>query len=399
MLKVNKFVQASKSLPVKRLRQMLLRPGPAFQRIVPLALLLTTASAAQAYPIPDPPRYALTVVGGAGSEAYDVNILGDVVGQLSVGGTNHAFMYSGSTLLDLGTGGASGAAAYHVNDLGQVVGTLSDTGRGTGFLYSGGSMSALAGSFSAFGINNSGTITGVFGVPGSNGFAYPHAYSYSGGVFTDAGTLTAEGGSYGYAINNAGVIAGYAEWATGANRPTNVISYQDGVLNDLGAFPGPWSYGYSINDHGDIVGVGTIARLGGDLYPRRALMYTDGALHNLGSLAPDAYSSAFDINNLDQVVGEADTADGLHGFIYQDGAMIDLNTLIDPASGWTIRNAQAINDLQQIAATACMGDVCHAVRLDLVSQVPEPASWAMSGFGAALLLAARRRARRPLPAR
>lgn len=378
MLKLNKFVQASKSLP--------------------FALLLGTASAAGAYPIPDPPRYAVTVVGGAGSVAYDVNILGDVVGQLDVGGTGHAFMYSGSTLLDLGTGGASSATAYHVNDLGQVVGTMSGAAGGTGFLYSGGGMSALAGSSSAYGINNSGIITGVFGVTGSDGFAYPHAYSYSGGVFTDAGTLIAEGGSYGRAINNAGVIAGYAEWATGANRPTNVISYQDGVLNDLGAFAGPWSYGYSINDHGDIVGTGTIARIDGDLYPHRALLYSDGVLYNIGSTEANAYSSAFDINNLGQIVGEAETAGVLHGFIYEDGVMIDLNTLIDPASGWTIRDAQAINDLQQIAGTACMADVCYAVRLDLVSQVPEPASWAMSGIGAGLLLAARRRARRSRPA-
>jgi probable HAF family extracellular repeat protein len=361
--------------------------------VIALVMLLAAAAATHAGAIPDPPRYALTVVGGPGSLAYDVNLRGDVVGRLAVGGTDHAFLYAGGVLADLGTGGADAAAARHVNDSGQVVGTLSDAGGGSGFLYSGGSLARLEGSFSAYGINNSGTITGVFGVTGSDGFAYPHAYRYAAGVYTDVGTLIDEGGSYGYAINDGGAIAGAAEWAVGTNRPTDVILYQDGVLRDLGAFAGPWSYGYSINDLGHIVGSGTIEAIGGDLYPRRALLYADGVLQNLGSLAPDAYSTAFDINNLGQVVGAADTADGLHGFLYEDGTMLDLNTLIDPASGWTVRDAQAINDLAQIAGTACRGEICQAVRLDLVPQVPEPAGWAMYGIGAGLLLAARRRFR------
>ncbi len=55
--------------------------------------------------------------------------------------------------------------------------------------------------------------------------------------------------------------------------------------------------------------------------------------------------------------------------------MVDLNTLIDPASGWVITDANGINGAQQIAATACRGGAigeCYAVRLDLVSAVPEP---------------------------
>jgi hypothetical protein len=76
---------------------------------------------------------------------------------------------------------------------------------------------------------------------------------------------------------------------------------------------------------------------------------------------------------------------GYHGFFYdKDGGMIDLNALIDPATGWVITDASAINGAQQIAATACRGSglvECYAVRLDLVSAVPEPGSWAMLLFG------------------
>ncbi len=370
MLEIKKFTRQRKLLPV---------------------LLLGAMAAARANPIPDPPRYALTVVGGAGSAAYDVNIHGDVAGQLAAGETTHAFVYAGGTLVDLDTGEGAASSARHLNDHGQVVGTVWREGSASGFLYGGGSLSRLEGSFSAYGINNAGTITGAFGVTGTDGFAYSHAYSYTAGVYTDAGTLIEDAGSYGFAINGAGAITGAAEWARGANWPTNVILYQDGVLRDLGAFGGPWAYGYSINDLGHIVGSGTISHDSGDLYPRRALLYADGILQNLGSLAADADSMAYDINNLGQVVGAAETASGMHGFLYEDGAMVDLNTLIDPAAGWTIRDAQAINDVEQIAGTACKGALCYAVRLDLVSQVPEPDGWAMAGIGLGIVAVARRR--------
>jgi probable HAF family extracellular repeat protein len=354
-------------------------------------LLLGAAPAALAGPGAAAPYYAVTVIGGAGSAAYDVNLRGDVVGGLAAGDTTHAFLYSGSTLSDLGTGGGTGSLARHVNDSGQVVGSMWGLDSGSGFLYSGGTLGALAGSTSAYGINNSGTITGVFGVVGTDGFAYSHAYSYTAGVYTDAGTLIEDAGSYGMAINSSGAIAGYAEWARGANWPTNLVVYKDGVLSDLGAFEGPWAYGYSINDAGRIVGAGTIGFSGADLYPRRALLYAGGALQNLGSLMQDGDSFAYDINNLDEIVGAAATATGLHGFLYANGAMVDLNTLIDPASGWTITDAQAINDVHQVAGTACKGDLCYAVRLDLVPAVPEPAGWAMAGAGFGILALARRR--------
>lgn len=99
---------------------------------------------------------------------------------------------------------------------------------------------------------------------------------------------------------------------------------------------------------------------------------------DLGGLVPHYSSSASDINNLGQIVGAARMADfGSHAFLYEGGAMLDLNALIDPESGWVIQDAAAINDLQQIAATACRGDVCQAVRLDLVPAVPEPAGYAL----------------------
>jgi len=37
-----------------------------------------------------------------------------------------------------------------------------------------------------------------------------------------------------------------------------------------------------------------------------------------------------------------------HAFLYSGGKMIDLNSLIDSTSGWTLKTAQGINDNGQI---------------------------------------------------
>lgn len=108
-------------------------------------------------------------------------------------------------------------------------------------------------------------------------------------------------------------------------------------------------------------------------------------LRNLGGFGANLSSAAADVNNLGQIVGAGNLADGgAHGFLYENGELIDLNALIDPAAGWTIRDAAAINDVEQIAATACRADGCFAVRLDLVPAVPEPSSFAMLAAGLVL---------------
>jgi hypothetical protein len=51
-------------------------------------------------------------------------------------------------------------------------------------------------------------------------------------------------------------------------------------------------------------------------------------------------------------------------FLWQRGKMVALDSLINPASGWHIVDARAINERQQIAGTGCRAGVCQAVRLD-----------------------------------
>lgn len=365
---------------------------------LPLFRLLLAALLAAPLLVQADPRYAVTVVGGANSRAYDLNNVGQVVGALDVGGVSHAFLYSGSTFIDLGTLGGANSGASAINDSGVIVGTSETASSSSGFIYHAGVMSAIPTTYfsSANAINNAGAVVGMQLVD-AGGDQYRHAFVYAGGAMTDLGTLPYGDDSHGLGINSAGHIVGAAaNLIDGApNRPTTSFLYRDGVMTDIGNFGGIWSAATSINDLGHVVGYsGLPDPIGPDLYPQRAFLYIDGVMHNLGSLVHGMSTTADDINNLGQVVGWGAIGSGNHGFLFAEGAMVDLNTLIDPAAGWTITEATGINDLQQIAGTACRDGTCYAVRLDLVSAIPEPPTYAMLFAGAVLVGFARRRKQR-----
>ncbi|CAH0285334.1 hypothetical protein SRABI118_03909 [Massilia sp. Bi118] len=342
------------------------------------------------------PRYAVTVVAGAGSQANDLNNAGQVVGWLQAGDAYHGFVYSSGLLTDIGTLGGRDSNAMAINDLGQVVGnsSIDANGGSYGFLYSGGSMSALGGGtyMQAYGINNGGAIVGSMFVSMPDD-VYRHGYMLSGGTLTDLGTLPYSDGSVGIAINSHGDIVGAAASTIhGApNYPEDPFVWHEGTMTGLGNLGGPWGAAVSINDLGQVVGylgVDSLPGNPGELYPRAAFLYVNGEMHVIGELLPGESSFASDINNLGQVVGSSRGASfDSYAFLFENGEMIDLNTLIDPASGWTITGANAINDVQQIAANACRAGVCQAVRLDLVSAVPEPPVFALLAAGLALGLA------------
>jgi probable HAF family extracellular repeat protein len=353
------------------------------------------------------PRYNVVPIAGPGSWASGINSSGQVVGSMAVGGNDHAFLFSSGTLSDIG--GVSGTVSHAgaVNDLGQVAGwSESVTGFAGGWVYKGGSATPIAGPgiLTANAINNSGSVTGTAFVAGAGDGGQYHAYVSTGGTFTDLGTIPGRYESGGYDINNAGHVAGSTSQDPGGapNYPTNPMLYRGGIMTDLGGdgYMGPWSFARALNAYDQVVGtLGVDFGAPGVLYPTQAFLWQDGAYQLLGTLAPGLNSWASDINALGWIVGAGETSEsGLtHGFLFRDGGLADLNTLIDPASGWVIEDATAINDLGQIAGKACIGGECFAVRLDLVSAVPEPASSAMLLGGAglfALMGVLRRLARR-----
>ena len=60
------------------------------------------------------------------------------------------------------------------------------------------------------------------------------------------------------------------------------------------------------------------------------------------------------------------------------GSMVDLNTLIDPASGWLLMDARGINDSGQITGFGTIGGQTHAY---LLSPTSEPASLSLLALG------------------
>lgn len=340
------------------------------------------------------PTYTVTVVGTAGSEARGLNNNGQVVGYLTTpGGDRHAFVHLGGVTTDIGTLGGSNSIAYGINDAGQVVGGAENAGGVERvFSYAGGVMSDLgtlggSGGY-AQAINNAGSIVGSV----RQGDGAWRAFLYSGGVMQNLGTLPSSGEFYSFAnaINEGGDIAGISSAGDFVlpEPPQHAFLRCCGdIMVDLGTFGGQFSEAIGINDLGDVVGNASTA----ELMHNHAFLYAGGVMIDLGTLPGDGYAYANDINNGRQVVGNSFGSG--RAFFWEDGSMVQLDTLLDPALGWTVTDAYAINDASQIAGTACLDGTCYAVRLDPVA-VPEPATCALFLGGLGLVGVLRRRARR-----
>jgi probable HAF family extracellular repeat protein len=102
-----------------------------------------------------------------------------------------------------------------------------------------------------------------------------------------------------------------------------------------------------------------------------------GQVYDLGSLGSGG-SFGLDINNNGQIVGysELDNQPLTHGFLYQDGRMFDLNSLLAADPGWVIGRATAINDAGQIVGRAYFNGASRAF---LLTPIPEPGTVAL-GF-------------------
>lgn len=303
---------------------------------------------------------------------------GQMTGVMRVPDGSHAFLFTNGDVRDLGTLGGTRSFAYAIsNNGGMVTGDSTPASGGShAFIYANGAMRDLGilpggGASVGIAVNDAGQVTGSATTSANQN----HAILADAGAMRDLGTL---GGafSYGIGINNAGHVVGASTFGGGEDE-RHAFVYRDGVMHDLGAFGGVDSFAAGINDREQIIGG---VRDADGTY--RHFIYADGVVTYLGDFG-GAYTTTWDINNLGQVVGFSTYArdnEARHGFLYTDGKMLDLNTLIDPALGWMVQTAVSINDAQQIVGYACRSaDVCRPVRLDPVSAppVPEPGRVAM----------------------
>lgn len=172
---------------------------------------------------------------------------------------------------------------------------------------------------------------------------------------------------------------------------SHAFVYSDGTVRAIDTgFSRSWASG--INDAGQVVGMSETTPDFKSAEPH-AFLYQDGTMADLGFLGVGTRSRALGIDNAGLIVGASnwsdDPANDDHGFLFANGAMVDL---IDPATGWQIASARDLNDAQQILATACGSGECATVRLDLVSAIPEPHVWGMLLAGLVLMGSRRRHA-------
>ena len=348
--------------------------------MVCLALLASAAGMASAagYEVTDVTPGWTASLGGATA----VNATGEVAGWgYNPGGSISSFVYSAGTVTDLGKDGfSSQSRCFGINNAGTMAG-WGLVPMKAWYETSGGTMTTLpylSGGTSAqgFAIDNAGEIAGYSMGTTSSG-VIAQATIWNGGTPYDLDTLGSVNGAFQLisnhlsAINNSGQAVGTATIGVSSGGPPTptfepvyyTYSITGGVLTGTASnLTSAVGYGYAngINDHNQIVG-----QSGSHAY----VYNIGGSVTNLGYLGAGTYSTANAINNSGLVVGYSyiDTAETVeHAFIYNGAAtMIDLNSLIDPASGWTLTSANAING-DYIVGTGTLGGVAQGFCIALL---------------------------------
>lgn len=319
------------------------------------------------------PPYTITNLGvgpGDGLIDYSINRSGQIAGTTFVAGTgNQAYVYDGS-IHYLGTLGGATSQAADINSSGQIVGNSRTADNiPHAFLYDHGTMTNLGALLNdvtseATGINDLGQVVGFFRAANDTA---NHAFLYDG-TMHDLGSF---GGPSAIpsAINNSGVIVGSFRTPAGQTLPF----YYDGTMHNVGNLSDNLITAADINDAGQIVGLGS----------RGTFLYQNGMVNYIadGALNP---SAANGINSSGQVVGHARNFVTLAqvGFLYDPVLGLNLSPLVSLT--WRITDAKDINDAGQIVAVGQMNNASYIV---LLTPVPEPSSLVLAALGFMLLAA------------
>lgn len=383
-------------------------------RIVAATLLGALFAASHAAPTA---RWTATDL--TGMTVYDVNGQGKVVGvRTGYEGRFEATMYSAGTYTNLAPASYA-AAALSISANGRVLGVTMDSpaspqrfaelgpgGRDAGFAVGNGygvinDRGDIAGTYptgelewraflsrvdgTAFPIgplnsrvldmNNQGTVLGGH----DNDFAKDRSFI----TLRDGATqyLPSLGGtaSRGEDINDRGQVVGSSHLS--GDSVVHATLYENGVLRDLGTLDGVGSSRASaINEAGQIAGSSSVVGGGEHIF-----LYENGVMKDIGTLGGRS-ASAWDINNLGQILGYSQTAPGNDSlfdyFIYDQGQMLNLDDLLSSLGHWDVRGA-VLGDNGYIAGRAYDWET-GAERSFLLSlnagdggELPEPASLAL----------------------
>lgn len=276
----------------------------------------------------------LGTLGGNESLGADVNDSGIAVGiSTTTNGVSRAFLWTpGGTngvptnpqMSDLGTLGGSNSEAYSINVSGQISGYAQTASGDHAFVYSGGKMKDIgallgAGLANSYGlsINDAGHVAGL---AYNNNFSTPHAFYYDGTNAMDIGSL-GENNASALGINNSDHIAGYST----TNGFDHAFRYFKGVMTDLGTLGGHYSYAIGINNSNTVVG-GSFVDAGDTVY--HAFIATGDSMTDLNDQLDASgtgwtLNEARKINDAGQIVGTGYLGGVLHTFLLNPGPSVN----------------------------------------------------------------------------
>jgi probable HAF family extracellular repeat protein len=304
---------------------------------------------------------------GLGS-ANGINNKGQVVGTLTVSTLRRPVVWDGSQPTALEVPQDRPATPVAINESGAVAGSWSPSeGEGLSRLVRPIfwiNSTPIDLPFYGWGVDINDSGQGIGSCIRDPGPLEQKIFTFDGQTLQDIGLGAAS------AVNNLGQVTGFdhvtrrpAVWSTGS------IEY----LTDLG---GGLADVADINDLGQVVGYSQTAE-----GVEHACLWNSPTALDLGSLGATA-SRAHAINNLGQIVGYIWDEGNYRAFVYGDGQMHNLNDLIPANSGWSLYEAYDINDHGQIVGYGYLDGNMHAF---LLTPTPEPASLALFSYVVAML--------------
>jgi probable HAF family extracellular repeat protein len=339
---------------------------------------------------------AIPLIAGNNNGARGLNAQGHAVGYSDDGsGHTHAFLYNGTTTVDLGTiaGQTYNSEALGLNSLDDVVGDSDDgSGNKHAFLKLHGSagltdlktIQNVKGSSFATAINDSQKVVGysVYAATQTPSPDHGFLYSYPDALpIKDLGTWSGgDVSSQAWAIENSTQLNVVGKSQTFTYTGFEQYPNYHAVLWQNLPPTGPANLGTIGSGHeSHAFGINTSGHCCGDSSTDQTIQHGNAPPHaflynpswNTSMLQIDAgkpwsvQSRAMGINASDQVVGTWTSSSDPQAapqdsFLYDSNGMHKLSDLIDPASGWVGLIAYAINDSEWIVGEGTLNSHTRA---------------------------------------
>ena len=203
----------------------------------------------------------------------------------------------------------------------------------------------------AAGVNANGVIGGTYFTLRTSPARRVGLYRYDtqSGQVSDLGNFGKDN-IHARAINDRGDLAGSFTYgySADANRTERFQPFRvsaEGEMTMIPTLGGVSAYGLALNASGNVVGYSNLPSAPESFFDVHAFLYKDGVLSDIDTFN-SGQSVAKGINSHGAVVGDFKSIEfKQRAFLYLNGEMHDLNTLLDSSGdGWILETASSIND-------------------------------------------------------